>query len=290
LQAERDKIRIQIGKGTLDWIIKKEEAGNRVPFEASSKTTYAGVTKPVTLVAKLDPEGDTTVFDEKSMDKLFKSNNQWPTLQHFSKKKNQARLVFNNEADAKKAEKILKEDPKLTETVKSISEHKLNYPVVALATGTDKLEELQAEIEYRNEALKGNISSIKILSREKGHLQIYVTSKEAQMAILKVDIIHTNINGFKRHSVRAMDLNRKIRTCYRCHCLGHISSNCNSGSEVCGKCAEKTHRTSECVHLDSKFKCVNCKNGKHKSDDPKCPERVKAVERLKKLLSYGRGW
>jgi hypothetical protein len=108
------------------------------------------------------------------MNKLFKSNNQWPTLQHFSKKNNQARLVFNNEADAKKAEKILKEDPKLTGTVKSISEHKLNYPVVALATGTDKLEELKAEIEYCNEALKGNISSIKILSREKGHLKIYV--------------------------------------------------------------------------------------------------------------------
>jgi hypothetical protein len=123
LQAERDKILIQIGKGTLDWIIKKEEAGNRVPFEASSKTSYAGVAKPVTLVAKLDPEGETTVFDEKSMDKLFKSNNQWPTLQHFSKKNNQARLVFNNEADAKKAEKILKEDPKLTGTVKLISEH-----------------------------------------------------------------------------------------------------------------------------------------------------------------------
>jgi hypothetical protein len=28
LQAERDKILFEIGKGTLDWIIKKEEAGN----------------------------------------------------------------------------------------------------------------------------------------------------------------------------------------------------------------------------------------------------------------------
>ncbi|EFX68629.1 hypothetical protein DAPPUDRAFT_114377 [Daphnia pulex] len=209
----------------------------------------------------------------------------WPTLQYFSKKNNQARLVFNSEADVKKAEKILKEDPKLTGTVKSIAEHKLNYPVVALATGTDKLEELQAEIEYRNEVLKGNVSSIRILSREKGHVKIYVTSKEVQTAVLKSGIIHTNINGFKRHSIRAMDLNREIRSCYRCHSLSHISSNCNSASEDCGKCAEKTHKTNECVHLDSKYKCVNCKNGKHKSDDPKCPERVKAVERLKKLLA-----
>lgn len=149
----------------------KRKKRETVLFEASSKPTYARVAKPVTLIEKLDPEGDTTVFDEKSMNTLFKSNNHWPTLQHFSKKNNQARLVFNNEADAKKAEKILKEDPKLTGTVKSISEHKLNYPVVALATRTDKLEELQAEIEYRNEALKSNISSIKILSREKGHVK-----------------------------------------------------------------------------------------------------------------------
>lgn len=133
--------------------------------------------------------------------------------------------------------------------------------------------------------LKGNISSIRILSREKGLVKIYVTSKEVQTAVLKSGIIHTNINGFKRHSFRAMDLNREIRSCYRNHSFGHISSNCNSASEDCGKCAEKTHKTNECVHLDSKYKCVNCKNGKHKSDDPKCPERVKAVERLKKLLA-----
>ena len=133
--------------------------------------------------------------------------------------------------------------------------------------------------------LKGNISStIRILSREKGHIKVYFTSKEAQTVILKAGIIHTKINGFKRHSIRAMDLNREIRLCYRCHSLGHIYSNCKSPSEVCGKCAEKTHKTNECVQLESKYRCVNCKNSKHKSDDPKCPERVNAVERLKKLL------
>jgi hypothetical protein len=60
--------------------------------------------------------------------------------------------------------------------------------------------------------LKGNISStIRILSREKGHIKVYFTSKEAQTVILKAGIIHTKINGFKRHSIRAMDLNREIR-------------------------------------------------------------------------------
>ena len=278
---------IQIGKGTLDWILKKGEAGERgkTPFEAQKSASYAGAakSKPVTLIARLDPEVDTSKIDGNSMDQLFKSNDQWPTLQHFSKKNNQARLVFNSAADAAKAEKILKENQQLTATVKSISQQKMNYPVVALATGTDKLEELQAEIEYRNEPLKGNISSIRVLSREKGHVKIYVTSKEVQKAILKVGMIHTNINGFKRHGIREMNLNREIRSCYKCHSLDHISSNCKSES-VCGKCAEKTHKTNECEHLDSKFKCVNCKNGKHRSDDPKCPERIKAVARLKKLL------
>jgi hypothetical protein len=49
--------------------------GNRAPFEAPSKSTYAGAAKSVTLVAKLELEWDTAVFDEKSMDTLFKSNN-----------------------------------------------------------------------------------------------------------------------------------------------------------------------------------------------------------------------
>jgi hypothetical protein len=43
--------------------------------------------------------------------------------------------------------------------------------------------------------LKGNISStIRILSREKGHIKVYFTSKEAQTVILKAGIIHTNIS------------------------------------------------------------------------------------------------
>ncbi|KAK4023575.1 hypothetical protein OUZ56_008976 [Daphnia magna] len=204
LQTEMDKIHIQIGKGTLDWIFKKDETGQQdsiTPFGASKPASLAGAAKSVTLIAKLDPELDTTNLDGKSMDQFFKSNEQWPTLQHFSKRNNEARLVFNNAADAKKAEEIIKEDPKLTGTVKSISEQKLNYPVVAFATGTNDLEELQTEIEYRNALLRGNISSIKILSREKGHLD-------------------------------------------------HISPNCPSKTEVCGKCAEKTHKTKECEHLD----------------------------------------
>ena len=44
----------------------------------------------------------------------------------------------NKRIRRQKTEKILKEDPKLTGTEKSISEHILNYPVVALATRTDK--------------------------------------------------------------------------------------------------------------------------------------------------------
>ena len=112
LEAERDKMLIQIGKGTLDWILKKGEAGEqgKTPFEAQKSASYAGAakSKSVTLIARLDPEVDTSKIDGNSMDKLFKSNDQWPTIQHFSKKNYQARLVFNSAADAAKAEKILK--------------------------------------------------------------------------------------------------------------------------------------------------------------------------------------
>jgi hypothetical protein len=77
LQTEMDNIHIQIGKGTLDWIFKKDETGQQdsiTPFRASKPASFAGAAKSVTLIAKLDPELDTTNLDGKSiMDQFFKS-------------------------------------------------------------------------------------------------------------------------------------------------------------------------------------------------------------------------
>jgi hypothetical protein len=115
--------------------------------------------------------------------------------------------------------------------------------------------------------LKGNISSIRVLSREKGHIKIYLNSKETQTFILNVGIIHTNINGFKRHSITTIDLNREIRLCSFCQSMGHISSYCKSPWSLRQVC-RKTHKTNECVHcLDSKYRCVNSRTPTRLADN-----------------------
>ena len=148
----------------------------------------------------------------------------------------------------------------------------------------ENLGVLKEEIELRNQILRGNISSVRILSKNKGHVKIYVTSKKVQQDILKLGeiSIKKDTGEFKTHKIREMNLDREVKSCYKCHKLGHIAHHCESKSDICARCSE-THKTTEC--LLQKFKCVNCKNGEHRSDDPKCPERIKAVQRLKKLLS-----
>jgi hypothetical protein len=53
-------------------IIKKEEVGNRIPFEVPQKTPHTWSAKSVTLVAKLDLEGDTTIGSMKHWDHSLK--------------------------------------------------------------------------------------------------------------------------------------------------------------------------------------------------------------------------
>lgn len=222
-------------------------------------------------------------FNGNSLDNFFKSDENFPTLKSFNKKDKVSRLVFNNASDAKKAQEILKGDPQLKSSVKSFSQRSVNYTVVALAPGVENLCVLKEEIELRNQILRGSIS-IRILSKNKGHVKIYVTSKKVQLDILKLGeiSIKKDTGEFKTHKIREMNLDREVKSCYKCHKLGHIAHHCGSKSDICARCSE-THKTDEC--LLQKFKCVNCKNGEHRSDDPKCPERIKAVQRLKKLLS-----
>ena len=285
LEGELIRIKLKIADGVLDKIFNNEQPQLDSNLQAQKQiVSYATVAKPVTIIAQLDPEIDTENFNGNSLDTFFKSDENFPTLKSFNKKDKVARLVFNNASDAKKAQEILKGDPQLKSSVKSFTQRSVNYPIVALATGVENLGVLKEEIELRNQILRGNISSVKILSKNKSHVKIYVTSKKVQQDILKLGeiSIKKDTGEFKTHKIREMNLDREVKSCYKCHKLGHIAHHCESKSDICARCSE-THKTTEC--LLQKFKCVNCKNGEHRSDDPKCPERIKAVQRLKKLLS-----
>ena len=68
--------------------------------------------KSVTIIAKLDPDVDTSHFNGDTMDEFFKSNLEYPTLQVFTKRDNITRFKFNNDADAKKEKQLMEADGK----------------------------------------------------------------------------------------------------------------------------------------------------------------------------------
>ena len=178
-------------------------------------------------------------------------------------------------------------DGKIKASVKSVSERKIEYPIAVFGTGIENLEVLKKEMEFRNEILRGKISRIKPLSKQKGHVKIYVTSKKCEEAVIQARKISVkNAAGeFKEHRVEKAKLDFEVTYCYKCKKLGHVAFNCKdkTAAETCGWCAE-SHKTQDCIHPDSKMKCVNCK-GAHKSGDFQCPSHIKAVDRLRQLLS-----
>ena len=115
---------------------------------------------------------------------------------------------------------------------------------------------------------------------------MYVPSKKCQMEILNVGVIYTKLEReFKSHILREMNLNMEVKNCFKCQKEGHIAFHCpdKSDTHICGRCTG-THKTQDCVLDNSKLKCVNC-GGKHKSGDAKCPNQIRAVEKLKKRFA-----
>ena len=290
IENELTSIKIKIADKFLDKFFNNEQS---TKYEANGvsgsqgKSYAAAASKSVTIVAKLNPEVDSSNLNSENMDKFFRSKSDYPTLQSFSKKDNVARFKFNNEADAKKAKQLIEADTTIKASVKSVTERKVEYPIAVFGTGIENLEELKEEMEYRNVVLRDKISRIKILSRKKGHVKIYVTSKKCEEAVIQARKISIkNAKGeFKEHRVEKAKLDFEVTYCFKCKKPGHVAFNCQdkSTTETCGRCCE-SHKTGDCTHPDSMLKCASCK-GPHKSGDFKCPVHVKAVERLTVLLA-----
>ena len=290
LENELVSIKLKIADKFLDKFFNSDQTHKALSGSGAvsqkGKSYAAAAAKSVTIVAKLDPQVDTSNMNDEAMDKFFKSNSDYPTLQSFSKKENVARFKFNNQADANKAKKLLETDSAIKATVKSVTERKLEYPIAVFGTGVENLEVLKKEMEFRNEVLRGNISRIKPLSKKKGHVKIYVTSKKCEEEVIQagtISIKHTTGN-FKDHRVDKVRLDFEVTYCFNCKKQGHVAFKCPEKTETCGRCAE-SHKTTDCTHPDTKVKCVNCNSVKHKSGDFKCPVHIKAVDRLRILLA-----
>ena len=234
----------------------KEKVGDKAGNSNGNQLSFSSAAKRAVLVAKLDTNQDTSDITGQSLDKFFSSNCEWPTLQHCTKKADNLYMRFGSEKDMEKAKEIIAQAAGTKVT--AIEEKKGHYPVVIYHTGIEDLEKIKKELEYRNDILKGNITGIRILSKTKGYIKIYVSSKECQEALLREgEVFSMSLkNNFTRHHVVAMNLNFEVTRCFKCQKYGHVASQCpnkDPNYNCCGRCSE-SHKTSTCLKADSAVK------------------------------------
>jgi hypothetical protein len=110
-------------------------------------------------------------------------------------------------------------DGKIKTSVKSVSERKIEYPTAVFGTGIENLEVLKKEMEFRNEILRSKISRIKPLSKQKGHVKIYVTSEKCEEAVIQARKISVK-NAAGEHRVEKAKLDFEVTYCYKCKKTG----------------------------------------------------------------------
>ena len=154
--------------------------------------------------------------------------------------------------------------------------------MVALFVNVSDPEFLKKELEHRNKSLRGSIHSVKVVytkpNTTEGHVKLFLHSKQARDDILFLGKASILGRDFR---VVPVDLDRKVRRCYKCQQYGHTQQLC-SKPVVCGKCSGN-HCTLECVVEPSAWKCVNCSSC-HQAGNKDCAEQVKAVARYRAFL------
>ena len=289
LKEEIARIKIAFADSLLDKLavpIRDTTASDIGHASGVTSFSYASALKSANnksvLVARLEQKGPSEAVNSQAIETLLDAEPGGPKVQHVSEKEDKVVMIFNNDKEREAAKRILESNPGVRSAVKTITAQKRNYPLVALFTGCDNLDGLQHELESRNNILKGNINCIRPLSKEKGHIKIYVPTKECKEAILRVGRLYAKRDGkFSSHKVVELDLNREVRRCFKCQAYGHIASVCKNANK-CGKCSRE-HETRDCKAAPENAKCANCK-GKHVSGSSTCPEQLKAVAKYRTFL------
>lgn len=261
------------------------QVGHISNYKPSYASTVRGMSKRSVLVAEIDKENSgAQPINSQSIEKILNSGSGGPKIQHFAAKEdNKVVMIFGSDGDRDEAKRILQTKDEVKSSVKSLMAPNRSFPVVALYTGTEDLESLKREIEYRNPVMEGKINIIRPLSKKTEHVKIYLSTKECQEELLTRGRIYMKREGnFTSHKIVELDLNREVRRCYRCQKYGHLAGTCKQ-TERCGRCAE-SHETKSCKIDQARLKCVNC-NGNHSSGHTSCPDQVKAVIRYKKFIN-----
>ena len=117
---------VVIADQVLEKIFEKEKVGDQAGNSNGNQLSFSSAAKRMVLVAKLDANQDTSDINDQSLDNLFKSNSEWPTLQHCTKKADNLYMRFGK--DMEKAKEIIAQSAGTKVT--AIGEKKGHYPVV----------------------------------------------------------------------------------------------------------------------------------------------------------------
>ena len=223
----------------------------------------------------------------QAVEELLDTPNSGLVPSHVRFKNNKMFFTLDDEVAVAKAAALLNNKPDFNRRFEPASKLNVSFPVVALFVNVTNVDGLKAELEHRNSALLGQISSMKVIYTKpqttEGHVKIFLKSRAVREAILnqrRASIFGTYF------CVVPVDLNKEVRRCFKCQKYGHIQRDCSASFSACGKCADK-HGTKDCISLD--LKCVNC-SGTHQSGHNTCAEQIKAegirpgVERYKTFL------
>lgn len=151
---------------------------------------------------------------------------------------------------------------------KSVTQLDIFYPAVALFVDVSNLDDLQAELEYRNPSLKKNPISKSYLHQTQFQ---YRPRKNIFWSKLVRDDALQKGRAFvfdTSHRIVEVDLNREVRRCFKCQRYGHTQHNCTVKFYACGKCAGR-HCTKDCPENQDAWKCVSF-SGEHQSGHSDC--------------------
>ncbi|THU91601.1 hypothetical protein K435DRAFT_622743, partial [Dendrothele bispora CBS 962.96] len=144
-------------------------------------------------------------------------------------------------------------------------------PFVPLTTDLHNQQSLR-EIEVNNGLEKGSIASarwIKPASQRKAGQQVAhaILSFKTCMAANSAIRQHLVVKGKEIYPYK--ETTEALR-CMKCSSYRHISRNCKSPHDVCGRCAEH-HPTQHCRAGDDQLHCANCKQDGHGAASRDCP-------------------
>lgn len=273
---------------------RTRRGGAGVPVRQSYASVAGGRVDEGRAVLVARVESSAGQIGLSKIDALLDSSKSGPVVQDVRQKEDKLIMTFSDRESREAARGILEGSQEGRALFTSVSNSTGYFPLLVryVSVGTTE-EEILSEIRYRNPILRENLRSAKIVHRFKesneGHVKLWITSRETRDIVLQRGEIY--LSG-RRCRVTELDLHREVRRCFKCQQYGHLLKDCQSKSDVCGRCAGP-HRTSTCQIQDqNSFRCSNCKrrpdhlksvsDGRHQAGDRYCPEQMKAVERYRR--------